>query len=311
VFNKRAATLVAALFAALALWLATSSSGSPNASPQQIIALLNAQRADNGIPAGIVANPAWTADCRLHNRYEKLNNVLSHSENAGAPGYSAGGELAAANSVIDAGAPWGHADPYDDAPFHLFQLLAPSLAVSGAADSDGHDCVTTLLGDTRPSPAQVIAYSYPGTGATGVAPSETANELPATPAQVLALGSGTTGPNLFVYFDGPWAPGGQARVSSATITGPSGIAVAAPVLDNTTAGSLPGSYPTGAIIVPAAPLQHNSFYRVTVTATVTGIEPGTAGPGAQCETLGSQPQVCGAPHTWPATETFSFTTAAS
>jgi hypothetical protein len=310
VLNKRVAGLAVAALAGLALWLA-SPSGVPDASPRQIIALLNAQRADNGIPAGIVQNSSWTADCRLHNHYEQLNDAFGHTENAAAPGYTAGGELAAANSVIDVAAPWGHGDPYDNSPFHLFQLLAPSLAVAGAADSDGHDCVTTLLGDTRPSPALVTAYTYPGTGTTGVPPSETANEIPLTPAQELGLGTAGTGPNLFVYFDGPWAPGAQARVSGATITSATGVAVPARVLDNTTPGPLPGSYPTGAILVPVTPLQSDTNYQVAVTATVSGIAPGATGPGAQCETLGSEPQVCGEPRTWPADETFSFTTSGS
>jgi hypothetical protein len=310
VLTRRAALLCAALLAALALWL-TSASGAPSAaSPQQILALLNAQRASNGIPAGIVEDPAWTADCRRHNRYEQINDVLTHTENAGAPGYTSTGELAGANSVIDVAAPWDASDPYDDAPFHLFQLLAPALAVAGAADSNGRDCVTTLLGDTRPDPAQVTAYSYPGNGLTGVAPSERADELPTTPAEELGLGSATTGPNLFVYFAGPWAPGAAAHLDTVVITGPGGDRAPALVLDNTTTGTLPGSYPTGAIIVPVAPLRASTLYHVAVAATVSGIEPGGGGAGTQCETLGTQAQVCGTPTIWPVTEDFAFTTGA-
>jgi hypothetical protein len=308
VLTKRATVLVAALVGALALWLASASGAPGAATPQQILALLNAQRAHNGIPAGIVEDPSWTADCRQHNRYEQVNDILTHTENAGAPGYTSTGELAGANSVIDVAAPWGSSDPYDDAPFHLFQLLAPALAVAGAADSNGRDCVTTLLGDTRASPTQVIAYSYPGNDLTGVAPSEHADELPTTPAQQLGLGSAATGPNLFVYFTGPWAPGAAAHLSTAVVTGPHGEVAPALVLDNTTPGPLPGSYPTGAIIVPVAPLLKDTLYRVAVTATVTGIEPTGAVSGAQCETLGTQPQVCGTPRIWPVTEDFAFTT---
>jgi hypothetical protein len=325
----RGALLAAALAGALALWLRPTA-GAPAASPQRIIALLNAERARNGIPAGIVANTTWTADCNRHNHYEQLNDFLGHTEIAGASGYSADGKLAAMNSTVDVGAPWGPGDPYDNAPFHLFQLLAPPLAVLGAKDSYGHDCVTTLLGDTRPSPAEPLAYSYPGNGRTDVEPSERADELPTTPAQELGLGSAATGPNLFVYFDGPWAPDASAHVTSATISGPNGAAVAVRFLDNTTAGALPGSYPTGAIIVPVSPLLGDSVYNVAVSASVSGIAPLSTPPPPTCTTSTNNgtstttctsgtedcvlPQnarkICGLPETWTLRKDFSFTTAA-
>jgi hypothetical protein len=307
--RARAGVFVLALAAAVALWLAQSSGGAPTVSPQEIIALLNAQRAQNGIPAGIVENPRWSADCARHNHYEALNDVFGHTEVATAAGYSTGGSLAAMNSVIDSGAAWGPGDPYDDAPFHLFQLLAPSLAVAGAADSAGRDCVTTLLGDTRPEPRQPVAYSYPGNGRSGIAASETADEIPTTPALELGLGTRATGPNLFVYFSGPWAPGAAAHVTSATVAQPGGAAVPSRVLDNTTGGVLPGSYPTGAIIVPVSPLHGATVYEVDVAATINGISPG-ANPGGQCEKLGSGPRICGAARTWQVSDTFTFTTGA-
>lgn len=307
----RAMTRVHAIALAFALAaMLTAAATARAASPARIIALLNAQRTANGIPAGIVENANWSADCEAHDHWEQLNHVFGHSETPGTPGYTAGGLLAAENSVLTEGIYWTHSDPYDTAPFHLFQLLAPRLAVAGAADAYDHDCVTTLLGDTRAAPASSVAYSYPGNGRTGVAPSEFADELPTTPAAELGLGNRVTGPNLFVYFDGPWANGAPAQVTAATLTGTQGV-VAIRYLDNTTAGGLPGIYPTGAILVPVKPLRPGTKYQVAVTATISGLMPENPPPasGYECETFGSGPEVCGQMQTWTVSESFSFTTA--
>ena len=57
-------------------------------------------------------------------------------------------------------------DPYESAPLHLDQLLAPRLAVLGSADADGFSCTTTFPGWTRAAPASLTIYTYPGPGAT-------------------------------------------------------------------------------------------------------------------------------------------------
>ena len=58
----------------------------------------------------------------------------------------------------------------------------------------------------------VLAYSYPGNGRKGIAVSQRAVEQPMTPAQAVGLGTGPTGPNLLIYFDGPWTDGSRALV---------------------------------------------------------------------------------------------------
>ena len=65
------------------------------ASAKTIVALLNAQRKANGIPAGITENSTWSAACQAHNAYEHANNAFGHEETEGKRGYSAAGNLIA------------------------------------------------------------------------------------------------------------------------------------------------------------------------------------------------------------------------
>ena len=212
------------------------------ASTAQIVKLLNAQRAANGIPAGVTENPVWNVACQLHNAYEHRYNELSHSETEGKPGYSSAGNLIAETSVLAQGLEWNPAsppgDPYDNAPFHLFDLLNPRISSTGAADSEGFGCVEIELGTLRAAPAAVTAYSYPGNHRRDVPVSQRASEMPETPAQAVGFGKKTTGPNLFVYFDGPWANGSRALVSSATMSSSHG-SVALRWVDNSSSNLLP------------------------------------------------------------------------
>ena len=317
----RGSTILAAL---LTLGLSTPAWG---ASAGHIVLVLNAERAANGIPAGLVENPQWSAGCALHNVYEKRNRAFGHAEIEGKPGYSAEGNLIAATSVLAQGVSWGSHDPYDNAPYHLFDLLNPRIDSIGAADSEGFDCVEIELGTRRPAPARVVAYSFPGNGRRGVAVSQQASEQPMTPAQTLGLGSRASGPNLLVYFDGPWTNGSRAQISKATLTSAHG-SVALRWLDETTSNLLA---PTGAILVPVSKLRAGTTYRASVQGTVTGVIPGsTIGPvlseGCQEEADGSvgcgeppattcvedfstQLPVCGLSQSWPVKEQFAFTTA--
>lgn len=315
---------LAVLAAALAVGLAAP--GAEGASAKRIIAVLNAQRAANGIPAGIVENPAWSAACQLHNAYEHRNHAFGHAETEGKPGYSSQGNLIAQTSVLAQGIYWSSKDPYDNAPYHLFDLFNPRISSTGAADSESFGCVEIELGTLRAAPAQVTAYSYPGNGRTGVAVAQRANEQPMTPAQTVGLGTRTTGPNMFVYFDGPWTNGSRAQITSAVLSFAHG-SVALRWLDNTTSDLLA---PTGAILVPTAPLRAGTSYHVRVNGSVSGVVPGTtieeALPACQEEPGGSvvcgqppstacveefatQLAVCGLSRTWPVKEDFSFTTA--
>jgi hypothetical protein len=314
-----------AALAVLAALLLPASAGA--ASSNHILGLLNKQRAANGIPAGITENPTWSAGCRLHNAYEHQNHVFGHAETEGKPGFTSQGNLIAATSVLAQGITWGSQDPYNNAPYHLFDLLNPRISSTGAADSEGFGCVEILLGTLRPAPAQTTVYSYPGNGRRGVPASQRANELPQTPAQTLGLGTRRTGPNLLVYFDGPWSNGSRAELSSASlVTGHESVALR--WLDNTTSNLLA---PTGAILVPVKPLRSGSRYRVSLQGSVHGVQAGSTieqalagacqqqpdgsvscgqpAPSSCVEDFATQQPVCGLSQTWAVSQSFSFTTA--
>jgi hypothetical protein len=323
VADARASRLIALAVAALVGMLVPAAACA--ATPAQILALLNKQRATNEIPAGIVENPAWTSACLAHDAYEHSNSTLTHLETEGKPGYSSAGSLIAQTSVLAQGIKWGPGDPYDNAPFHLFDLLNPRISSSGAADSAGFGCVEIERGTLRPPAATVTAYSYPGNHKNGVPSSQRAAEQPESPGQALGLGKRTTGPNMFVYFDGPWTNGSRTRLTSATISSSHG-GVAVRWLDNTSSNLLA---PTGAILVPVAPLRPATTYRVHVAGSVTGVVPGSsieaalsacaeeAGGSVSCgqpaatacvEEFATQLAVCGLSRTWAVSEEFSFTT---
>ena len=88
--------LLCASILAIGLALCVSSAdGAVTAS--QAIAWLNAQRAVNGLPAGISENPEWNEGCQLHMQWYAKNPDASnpHIEAPGAPGYTTLGALRA------------------------------------------------------------------------------------------------------------------------------------------------------------------------------------------------------------------------
>jgi hypothetical protein len=262
----------------------TTTTSSPAATAQQAISVLNAQRAANGIPAGITENQAWSSDCLAHDEYMSENgNVLTHTEEPGNPGYSAGGAFAGENSVLAEGAGWADGNPYEHAPIHLAQLLTPELAAVGSADADGFSCTTIYPGWTRPSPSALTIYTYPGPGATIYA-SEVASEQPFTPGSLVGLSPhARTGPALLVFVAAPGQPetDDPAKLSSATVSGPSGT-VSAVTADGDTAiprsdqtgcqsGTLSCFIAPGGFIIPVRALEPGSTYNVHVVVTFAGV----------------------------------------
>jgi hypothetical protein len=225
--------------------------------PTEAIANLNAQRAANGLPADVVENPEWSEGCRLHNLYRDANGwgADPHDEDPALPHYTDLGRRAARSSVLGSGAwPADGANPWEDAPIHLMQVLAPDLAVTGWADG----CMWTWPGYTRRAPRAPELRSYPGDGATIYA-RQRAVEWPFTPGDFVGLGGAVTGPHLFVF-----APGTRrSLITRATLTGPDGP-VEVRSVDNHTPDL--GPYlPSGGIVIPAAPLQPGTRYRARVT----------------------------------------------
>ena len=167
------------------------------------------------------------------------------------------------------GGPWtATRNPFETAPIHLHQLLAPRLDRMGAAEVQTYGCATTAARN-RAAAAAFTTYSYPRDGATAWPFGQVAAEGPYTPGSQVGIPEGTrTGPYLYVMFDGPTLTlSDVASATSATLTGPEGAVDVARV-DNTTPG-LVGYLPIGMQVIPRAPLQPNTTYTATISATVT------------------------------------------
>lgn len=230
----------------------------------EAVGSLNEQRQSNGLPAGIVERPGWSQACAKHDAYEQATGEFGHSENPSSPFYSEEGDWAARNSVLAWGAlNWADGNPWEDAPIHLVQMLAPALAEMGADESHDHSCATTWPGYSRPAPESLTAYSYPGDGVNGVIPGERAEESPFVPGDFVGLPAGSeTGRYLLAYLAGAEVEY-LARVSTASLNGPDGP-VELKVVDSTDPNV--GSYMPhpSAFLIPAQPLQSNAHYEAVV-----------------------------------------------
>jgi len=264
--TRRWTALGALCLAALAVAPARADVSGP-----EIVGFLNAQRAAHGIPAGIAEDPVLSDGCAKHNRYGAVNGILEHGEDPSLPAYTPEGDQAGRTSVLYAGGgPWGaERNPFETAPIHLHQLLAPRIDRMGAAENEGYGCATTLASRNRPAPAADVTYTYPGDGARGWPADQTARELPYTPGELLGIPEGTrTGPYLYAMFDGPdLTVSDTARAAAATLTGPDGPVELA-VADNHTPG-LEGFLPPGLELIPRSPLRANATYTATLRADVT------------------------------------------
>jgi hypothetical protein len=245
------------VLAASAIWLTSTGSSQAQTYAQGAIASLNAQRATNGLPAGIVEVPDWSAGCEKHMSYLRQNGEMGHGENPYKPGYSPEGAAAGGQSVLAFAGDWPQ-NPWEDAPIHLAQVLHPALSHTGAA----RGCMHTWPGHQRPAPPTTEIFTYPGPGRSDVPMSQSTAEIPYTPAELLGLAN-PTGPHLYVF---PF--GGEAqKVATAQVIGAEG-SVDVRVADRETTdgqrwiGSLiPQST---AIIIPVKPLRPLAAYSAAV-----------------------------------------------
>jgi Carboxypeptidase regulatory-like domain len=221
---------------------------------------LNAERTRWGLPARILENPVWSQACAAHDAYLHDNSVLEHPETEGRPGYSPGGDWGGAHSVLAEGSGWvAQANPWEDAPIHLNQLMAPGLAEVGIDESSGYACVTTWPGIRNPPPGFGDVITYPGNGTSGLPPAERASESPFVPGQFVGIPRGTVaGRELFVYS----AEGASVEILSASLHSASGPA-AVKWVDSTSPQVGPDL--AGAVIIPEHPLLANTTYSASVT----------------------------------------------
>ncbi|MGI8715346.1 MAG: carboxypeptidase-like regulatory domain-containing protein [Solirubrobacteraceae bacterium] len=244
--------------------LASVPAGTASRHSDRDLRWLNDERAGAGLPAGIVLNPRWALECAAHDAYEQANGVLTHTENAQAPGASSGGAWAGLTSVL-AQSRWTQtADPWQSAPIHLMQLFSPSLSVIGIDDGGGLQCATTYPGLLRAPVTSDTVFTYPGDGAGGVPTRETAREAPFVPGQFVGIPAGqTTGRELFVYLNQAGRVGqAQVKLLHATLSqGQHPVTVR--WVDNTT--KTVGQYLTGAIVIPVSPLRARTTYTASVS----------------------------------------------
>ncbi len=246
--------------------------------PQQI-AFLNAQRAANGLPADVVENPLWSADCATHMNYLAATGKFQHHEDKADPQYTDAGDLAGTTAVLssagDAFSATG-VNAFETAPIHLSQMLSPYLRESGA----DRGCLATQR-DTERTFLTPTTFSYPGDGRTNVPVSEVSYEDPFVPAAAVGLSppgdlahSVRTGPSLYFFYASTALKFGRffgkGTITAKSLTGPDGP-VDVRSVDNATpapdgSGVLLGDYlPPGGILIPAAPLKKDSTYTASVT----------------------------------------------
>jgi hypothetical protein len=244
--------------------------GAAAISSPEIIQRLSQQREANGIPGGLVERPEWSAACAKHNYYGAQTGELRHSEDPSSPYYSAEGNWAGENSVLASGSSWSLGNPWEDAPIHLIQLLAPQLSEIGAAENDNHNCATTWPGYLRPEPTGLTAYSYPGNGVSGVVPTERAFESPSVPGDQVGLPQGTaTGRYLLAYLAGIDPSDAPDVTVTATLSDSNG-ALDLRVVDSTNE-EIGGYMPQpSAFLIPAQPLKPLSAYQADVKWSMEG-----------------------------------------
>jgi hypothetical protein len=269
--GKRVVTGTSLLVLTIACAL-LSPAGAAAISSAEIVQRVSQQREANGIPGGLTERADWSADCAKHDYYEAQTGELEHSEDPGSPYYSAEGNWAAENSVLASGSSWNQGNPWEEAPIHLIQMLAPQLSEMGAAENDDHNCATTWPGYNRPEPASLVAYSYPGNGVTGVVPTERASESPLVPGDQVGLPEGTaTGRYLLVYLSGVEPSDTPDVTATATLSEGSGP-VDLRVVDSTNeevGGYMPQP---SAFLIPAQPLKPLSAYQADVRWSMEGTQ---------------------------------------
>jgi hypothetical protein len=263
-----ASTLALCLLGAL-----LSPAGAAAISSGEIVQRLSQQREANGIPGGLIERPDWSQACAKHNSYEAQTGEFGHSEDPSSPYYSVEGAWAAQNSVLAPGSlTWAAGNPWEEAPIHLIQMLAPQLSEMGAAESDGRNCATTWPGYKRPEPDDLTAYSYPGDGVSGVVPTERAAESPFVPGEFVGLPEGTaTGRYLLAFLSGVESVDASDVTATATLSNSEGP-VELRVIDSTSP-DIGGYMPQpSAFLIPVQPLKPLTGYQAEVAWTMEGVE---------------------------------------
>jgi hypothetical protein len=245
----------------------------PAATPDQIVARLNAERTANGIPGGIVLDPAWTLGCEHHIRYEELNGIRwTHEEVPGKPGFTKDGQFAGIAGDQAYNGSFDTRNPFDTLPLHLANLLQPTLARVGAFERGGRTCIRIVPGNTRRIARNAIYGAAAGGRARVPASERVHGEWPASPGDVVGLPQGTTtGPTIYVFASGPWLVEQPLKLTQAGLVGPEGRVSIRSVSPAVRAKIRPYVAPGVFFLIPVSPLRRHTGYTATVTvASVQG-----------------------------------------
>ncbi len=238
-------------------------------------------RQSAGVPA-LQYNAAYAADCQAHAAYMVTNDVLTHTERTGDPGYTVGGYAAGQAGALAGFAYTGGdyqevwaADVLMSDPFTAMQVLNPWLRWSGAgtaADTSGAlrqaGCLDIARGvDYLATPGYPVVWPPDG-GDTpvlayqgGAAPDPLAScgfSAPSGPPVVFILGDGATSPQVSAS---SFSENGAARpyciYTEGTYTNPDPAAQQAgrDILNAFDA----------VVLVPQYPLQPGQTYQASIT----------------------------------------------
>jgi len=269
-FHYGTLLIAIAVFFVIAL---PSAAGTPVTS-QLALQRVNAERISNGLPA-VTLSSKWSAGCQAHDHYLQLNGWnTTHSEDPSKPGYSAAGASAASHAQLYPNGSWTKWNIFENAPFHLVNILRPQLSQIGFDETSPYTCLATIPAATT-GPNNI--YTYPGDNSTGIYYAEKTLEDP-DPVEVFGLQSNVTGPYLMAFADGSWlswltdgdgVPFARSSssnkwivVKQASLTDSSGTAL--PIKTGDTSNAYP--YLVGvAFIIPISPLKPNSTYHASIT----------------------------------------------
>jgi hypothetical protein len=123
---------IALRIAVVATCAAPSAAAGASLSGAAAVAALNAQRAANGIPAGLVERTAWSKACGTR---------LRAIERTGGPGYATQGMWAVTNAAIARDVWTAKHDPWASMPVQQMALLSPLLSQLGAGASRCRRCI--------------------------------------------------------------------------------------------------------------------------------------------------------------------------
>lgn len=250
----------------------------PVLSSSQAIALLNQQRAANGIPGDLAEEPRLSAGClSWATAYRNAKGQYPHEELPSQPGYTPEGDEAAGSSDLDGepgstftvGTLWGPLfNPWSGAALHEAGLMNPAVTTVWYGASQGAACMGTS--GSRAFTAQAF-YSLPGPGATSVPIAENTGELPFPPQEAVGLGDEPyLAPALLL-----WDESSAARLQSATLMTAAGATVPTSLVTPETptpespsgfpSVSTFGGYTNASFVVPRVKLIKDTSYMLAAT----------------------------------------------